>query len=262
MKAPVYTKKGNKRGEVVLNPEIFAARINVRLLELVKNAYSANLRHGTASTKTRKEVSGGGKKPWRQKGTGRARHGSTRSPIWKGGGVVFGPHPRSYFVNLPKTMRKQALVSALSLKGDQKNVLLLEDVKLESAKTKEWVEIVKALPLEGKKTLCVVKNIETNLERASRNLSSVVEIQRASDLNAYHILQHEKLLIEEDAVAEIEKRLSGSSKSQTSQEASGEEKSSKKDAKPRAKVAKKSPVKPAREKTQAKKAAPKKREKK
>src|SRR4051812_39068901 len=101
MKAPLYSKEGKKQDEVVLNPEVFAARINRRLLELVRNAYSANLRHGTADTKTHKEVRGGGKKPWRQKGTGRARSGSTRSPIWKGGGVVFGPHPRSYYVAMP-----------------------------------------------------------------------------------------------------------------------------------------------------------------
>src|SRR3989338_8326382 len=138
MKAQVYSKKGNKKGEVVLNPEIFAARVNKRLLELVANAYSANRRRGTADTKTRKEVRGGGKKPWKQKGTGRARHSSIRSPIWRGGGTVFGPHPRSYYVAMPQTMRRQALISALSFRGDQKNVFLLEDVNLETAKTKEW----------------------------------------------------------------------------------------------------------------------------
>ncbi len=207
MKAVVYSKKGNKKGEIVLNPEIFAARINKRLLELVRNAYSANRRRGTADTKTRKEVRGGGKKPWKQKGTGRARHSSIRSPIWRGGGTVFGPHPRSYYVAMPQTMRRQALISALSLRGDQKNVFLLEDVNLETAKTKEWAEIVKALPLDGKKALCVVKELEVNLERASKNLANWVQVTRARDVNAYDILQREKIVIEEDAVAVLEKRL-------------------------------------------------------
>ena len=209
MKASIYSKEGNKKGELVLNPEIFAARVNKRLLELVHNAYAANLRHGTADTKTRKEVRGGGKKPWRQKGTGRARHGSTRSPIWKGGGVTFGPHPRSYYVNLPKTMRNKALISALSLRGEQKNVLVLEDVKLESPKTKEWADRIKALPLNGKRALCVVRDFETNLKRASQNMSSLVEVFTAANLNAYEVLQREKILIEQEAIPIIEGRLLG-----------------------------------------------------
>ncbi len=224
MKAVIYSKDGHKKGEAVLNPGIYAARVNKRLIELVQNAYAANLRHGTADTKTRKEVRGGGKKPWRQKGTGRARHGSIRSPIWKGGGVTFGPHPRSYFVALPKMMRVQALISALSLRGEQKNIMLLEDVKLETPKTKEWVGIVKALPLSGRRILCVVKDINTNLERASRNLSALVEVKRASDLNAYHVLQREKILIEEEALPVIESRLlpAGGSAQEATAEAEGE----------------------------------------
>ena len=210
MKAVLYSKTGNKKGELVLNPEIYAARVNSRLLRLVEKAYAANLRHGTADTKTRKEVRGGGKKPWRQKGTGRARHGSIRSPIWKGGGVTFGPHPRDYFVSLPKSMRQKALISALSLRGSEKNVVVLEDIELESAKTKEWVDVVKALPLNGKKTLYVVKEITLNLERASRNLNQWVEVRRASDFNALHVLRRQKILIEEEALPVIESRLLGS----------------------------------------------------
>ncbi len=224
MKAILYTKQGKKKAEVVLNPQIFAARVNSRLLELVQKAYSANLRHGTADTKTRKEVRGGGKKPWKQKGTGRARHGSTRSPIWKGGGVVFGPHPRSYYVNLSKSMRQQALISALSLKGEQKNIFLLEDVKLQTPKTKEWAEIVKSLPLDGKRALCVVKELEPALERASRNLERLVEIKRASDVNAYDVLRREKVMIEQEAVAIIESRLLESGAIEAKSPAAAEEK--------------------------------------
>ncbi len=207
MKATLYTKQGKKKGEVVLNPEIFAARVNERLLELVNKAYAANKRHGTADTKTRKEVRGGGKKPWKQKGTGRARASSIRSPLWRGGGTVFGPHPRKYSVKLPTAMKLSAIISALSLKGEQKNIFLLEDFKLESAKTKEWVEIIKALPLDGKKTLCVVKEIDTNLKRASQNVSELVKIKRASDVNAYEILRREKVVISEEALPVIEGRL-------------------------------------------------------
>lgn len=207
MKAPIYSKKGNKKGEVVLNPEIFAARVNARLLELIRNAYSANLRHGTADTKIRKEVQGGGKKPWKQKGTGRARQGSIRAPQWRGGGIVFGPHPRNYYVNLPKAMRKQALISAFSHRGQQKNILVLEDAQLETPKTKEWVEIVKALPLEGKRALCVVKNLDEKLFRASRNVENWVTIRRASDVNAFDVLQREKIILEQDAVPLIENRI-------------------------------------------------------
>jgi large subunit ribosomal protein L4 len=207
MKAPVYSKEGKKKGEVVLNPEIYAARVNARLLELVHKAYAANLRHGTADTKTRKEVRGGGKKPWRQKGTGRARHGSIRSPIWKGGGVTFGPHPRDYFVPMPQTMRRKAIISALSLKAQQKNLILLEDVSLQTPKTKEWAEICHALPLQGKRAVCVVKDVDLNLGRASQNLENWVELRRANDLNAFHILQREKLLIEQGALPMLESRL-------------------------------------------------------
>ena len=250
MKATVYSKEGKKKGEIVLSPEIFAMTVNKRLLELVKNAYSANLRHGTADTKTRKEVRGGGKKPWKQKGTGRARASSIRSPIWRGGGTVFGPQPRSYYQNMPNTMRKAALISALSLRGEQKNILLLEDVKLEPAKTKEWVEIMKSLPLEGKKALCVVKEVDQNLQRASRNFSRWIDIKRASDVNAFHVLQHEKIILEQDSVAVIEERLLDAQTAQTSRSGKSEEGSAEAPAK-KVKTAKSKVVK----KTKAQKSA-------
>lgn len=207
MKAPVYSKKGNKKGELVLTPEIFAARVNKRLLELVHRAYAANLRKGTADTKVRKEVRGGGKKPWKQKGTGRARHGSIRSPIWRGGGITFGPHPRSYYTAMPKLMRNQALISALSLRGSQKNLLVLEDVGLMTGKTKEWAEIIKALPLQGKRALCVVKEKDKNLTQASQNMEGMIRVEKVRDLNAYQILQREKIIIEENALPLLEERL-------------------------------------------------------
>ncbi|HPW76918.1 MAG TPA: 50S ribosomal protein L4 [Candidatus Omnitrophota bacterium] len=214
MKVPLYTKEGKKKQEVVLNPEVFEVRINRRLLELVRDAYSANLRRGTANTKTRGEVRGGGKKPWKQKGTGNARHGSTRSPIWKGGGVVFGPRPRDYSVDLSKTIRGKALQIAVAMRGREKNIMLLESLKLATAKTKEWADIVKTLPLQGKKAVYLTKDLDVNLKRASRNLQKWVCVKSVSDVNAYDILQHVKVIIDESALEPLEKRLmAGVSKS-------------------------------------------------
>ena len=210
MKVPLYSKEGKQTKEIELNPAIFEARVNKRLLELVNKAYSANLRHGTAQTKTRKDVRGGGKKPWKQKGTGRARAGSIRSPIWRGGGTVFGPHPRSYFVALPQGMKKKALLSALSLKAKENNIVVLENIKLDGAKTKEWNKIVSALPLNGGRSLCVVKDFGESLKRASQNMTERVRVRKASDLNAYHVLRRKKLIIEEGALLVLEAALSDS----------------------------------------------------
>lgn len=203
----LYTQAGKEKKKVTLNKEIFSAPINQRLLDLVQKAFSANLRHGTASTKNRGEVRGGGKKPWRQKGTGRARHGSIRSPIWRGGGVAFGPRPRDYFVQLPQTMKENALISALSLRVKEKNMFLLDEVKLKEPKTKEFVEILEALPLKKKRTLFVVNEADPFLVRSARNLSGLVEIKRARELNAYHVLHWPKILIEEEAIGVLESRL-------------------------------------------------------
>jgi len=207
MKVALYSKDGKKKKDVELNVDLFGARVNKRLLELVSNAYAANLRRGTASTKRRAECRGGGKKPWKQKGTGRARASSTRSPLWRGGGTVFGPHPRSYFVALPNSMRRSALISALSKKVKDENVMLLEDVKLETSKTKEFFGIVDSLPLAAKRVLCVVADFDENLKRASRNIGYMIDIVQASDLNAYHVLQREKLVLETGALEILEKRL-------------------------------------------------------
>lgn len=207
MKAPLYSKNGSQKGDLELNPEIYAARINARLLELVKNAYAANLRHGTASTKTREEVRGGGKKPWKQKGTGRARASSIRSPLWRGGGTVFGPHPRDYFVALPASMRRSALIAALSLKAKSSQIVLMEEISVSQPKTKEFVALMKALPLNDRKTLCVVADVQPSLKRASQNVKARVEVRKAADLNAFHVLQREKLVIEKDALKVLEERL-------------------------------------------------------
>ncbi len=209
MKALLYSKEGKKKHEVVLNPEIFGAGINERLLELVRNAYSANRRKGTVKTKTRGEVRGGGKKPWKQKGTGRARHGSTRSPIWVGGGTVFGPRPRDYTVSLSKAIRNLALKVMLSKRAGEKNLILLEALKLETPKTREFAAIAKALPILKKRALYVVKETTPNLKRASRNMRERIEVKTAGEFSAYDVMQREKLVIDEAAVELIEKRLAG-----------------------------------------------------
>ena len=212
MKVLLYSKEGKKKQEVVLNPEIFGVRANDRLLELVRNAYSGNLRKGTVDTKTRGEVRGGGKKPWKQKGTGRARAGSSRSPIWVGGGTVFGPHQRDYTVNLSKTIRNLALRVMLSQRAEEKNLILLEAVKFETPKTKEFAAIAKALPVFKKRALYVVKEATPNLKRASRNMRERIEVKTAAEFTAYDVMQREKLVIDEAAVELIEKRLAVTAK--------------------------------------------------
>jgi large subunit ribosomal protein L4 len=212
MKVLLYSKEGKKKQEVVLNPEIFGVRANDRLLELVRNAYSGNLRKGTVDTKTRGEVRGGGKKPWKQKGTGRARAGSSRSPIWVGGGTVFGPHQRDYTVNLSKTIRNLALRVMLSKRAEEKSLVLLEAVKFETPKTKEFAAIVKALPVLKKRSLYVVKEATPNLKRACRNMRERIEVKEAADFTAFDVMQRAKLVIDEAAIEMIEKRLAVTAK--------------------------------------------------
>lgn len=209
MKAPLYSKEGKKKSEVVLNPKVFGVRVNQRLLNLIRNGYAANLRSGTAHTKTRGNVSGGGKKPWRQKGTGRARAGSNRSPLWKGGGTIFGPLTRDYSQHLSQSMRLSALASALSSKALDKKLVVLEDVKMNSPKTKEWVDLVKAQPLDGRRALCVVKTADDNIRRASRNMREWIEVKEARNFTAYDVLQRDRLMIDQEALAVIDQRIVG-----------------------------------------------------
>ena len=206
LKATLFRKDGKEVGEIELNEEVFGAPVNHRLLHLVVTAYGGNQRRGTHDTKERGEVRGGGKKPWRQKGTGRARHGSRRSPIWRGGGTTFGPHPRSYDTKLSESMKRSALVSALSLKREQGQILLLEDAGLKEPKTKELVGIVHALGLNASRTLFVVASVDEKLKRASRNIKELFSVKLARDVNAYDIFRRKKLLIEKEAIATLERR--------------------------------------------------------
>ena len=208
-KASVYRQDGKQTGEIELNDSVFEAPVNERLLQLVLKAFAGNQRRGTHSTKDRAHVRGGGKKPWKQKGTGRARHSSRRSPIWKGGGVVFGPHPRSYDTHLSDNMKQAALVSALSLKKKENNLLFLEDLSLKQAKTKELFEVVKALNLLDSRALFIVNAMDEKLKRASGNLRESFSVKLARNVNAYHILRRKKLLIDKQALSTLESRALG-----------------------------------------------------
>lgn len=167
-------------------------------------AYMANQRQGTHSTKTRAEVSGGGRKPWRQKHTGRARHGSIRSPLWRKGGIVFGPKPRDYYIRLPKQMKDTALFKALTMKYKDNEILLLDNLTLDRIKTKNMVEILKNLQLNGKSVLIALPEKDENVLFSARNIPYVGVI-RAEDLHAYHVAMFDKVIF---TIAGLDKLLS------------------------------------------------------
>lgn len=167
-------------------------------------AYMANQRQGTHSTKTRGEVSGGGRKPWRQKHTGRARHGSIRSPLWRKGGIVFGPKPRDYYIQLPKQMKDTALFKALTMKYKDGEILLLDNLSLNRIKTKDMVEILKNLDLQEKSVLIALPEKDEKILLSARNIP-YVGVVRAEDLNAYHVAMFDKVIF---TVAALDKLLS------------------------------------------------------
>lgn len=197
----VYNKKGEKVGDINLSDNVFGTEVNADVLHQVVVAQLANKRQGTQSAKTRSEVSGGGIKPWRQKGTGRARQGSIRAPQWIHGGVVFAPKPRDYRVSIPKSMRRVAMKSALSSKVKDNEIVVLESLEVEKPKTKEIVNMLNAFNV--KKTLIVVAESNQNVYRSAKNIPGVKVIP-ANNLNVYDILKYEKFLVTKDAVSKIE----------------------------------------------------------
>ena len=205
LSASLYDLEGKKVGKVELDKTIFGSKVNDVLLRQTMQMYASNKRSGCASTKTRKDVRGGGKRPWRQKGTGRARASSIRSPIWKGGGVVFGPHPRSYSYKLPKKIKALAVVSALKLKLDNKQLVLMKEIKIDEPKTKKVVSMLSKLKALDK-PLIVTTVLDSNLKRASRNIPGL-SVKTPADCNAYDILRHHKLIIAEDALNKLTSRL-------------------------------------------------------
>src|SRR3989338_5825520 len=204
---PVYNQDGKVTGEMELSAARFGVKARPSVVHLAVVAQQANAPHAKAHTKTRGEVSGGGKKPGKQKGTGRARAGSIRSPLWRGGGTVFGPTPRDYSKHIPQALKRKALISALSLKNKQENILVVEDSGVEQPKTKELVRMIRALKLDESRTLCVVKSIDENLKRAFSNLREIFRVVEAKDFNAYQVLRRKKLLIDKQALPVIVSRI-------------------------------------------------------
>jgi large subunit ribosomal protein L4 len=201
----VYNIEGQKVSEVMLSDEVFASEIKPYLLHEAVIWQMSNHRLATAKTKSRSEVSGGGKKPWKQKGTGRARVGTIRSPLWKGGGVVFGPNGRTYGKKLPKKVREAALKSALSMKAMGEGLKIVDKVTLAESKTKRFVHALKALGMEN--ALVVMGDMTIEVSQASRNVNSS-KVLDVKGLNVYDILKYKGLILDLEAVKFIEARLS------------------------------------------------------
>ncbi|MBN1594560.1 50S ribosomal protein L4 [candidate division FCPU426 bacterium] len=202
----VVNRENQPVGEITLADKIFGAAVNQHLIWEAVQSHLANRRRGTASTKTRGEVSGGGAKPWRQKGTGRARAGSNRSPLWYKGGVVFGPKPRDYTWELPQKMRRVALCSVFSAKVADGQMVVLDELSLPQIKTKDMVRMLNTLKMKGRTTLVMDKQDET-VRLSGRNIKSL-RILNPQNINTYDVLDCDHLLLTRQAVTQIEERLS------------------------------------------------------
>jgi large subunit ribosomal protein L4 len=203
---PVYDLSGKAVDNIQLDKKLFDGRVNKMLLYGVKKMYEANSRRGTASTKTRAEVSGGGIKPWRQKGTGRARVGSSRNPVWRHGGVAFGPKPRDFEYHMPKKAVKKALLSSLNARLTEQMIKAVVKIELEEPKTKRFKAILDNLKVEEAKTLVVVDKISENIKRSSRNLKRV-SLKESRNINAMDVLLNKCLVIEKEALEKLTERL-------------------------------------------------------
>ncbi|WP_416148179.1 50S ribosomal protein L4 [Salipaludibacillus sp. HK11] len=204
-KVTLFNQAGSQVGDIELSDNVFGVVPNESVLYEAVVMQQASQRQGTHSTKTRGEVRGGGKKPWRQKGTGRARHGTIRSPIWVGGGVTFGPTPRSYGYKMPKKQRRLALKSALSSKVNDENIYVLEGLSLETPKTKEIKQVLAGLSADAK-VLVVTADYNDAVALSVRNLPGV-KFVTADGVNVLDLLNHKKLIITQDAVKQVEEVL-------------------------------------------------------
>ena len=201
----VHNIKGENIGEVSLRDNIFNTKVNKYLVHQAVKRYLANRRRGTASTKNRSEVRGGGAKPWKQKGTGRARAGTNSSPIWVGGGIVFGPAPRDYSFSLPKKMKVAALKSALLDKLENKEIIIIDKLSLEENKTSKMVEILKNLQA-FKKPLIITEEEDNIIALSVRNIKGA-QVLPVSKINTYDLVNHEKIIITKKALKRIEEVL-------------------------------------------------------
>lgn len=197
----LFNKEGNKIEDIQLNETIFAAEVNADAMHQVVVALLANKRQGTQSAKTRAEVRGGGIKPWRQKGTGRARQGSIRAPQWIKGGVVFAPNPRDYRMSIPKSMRRVAMLSALTSKVQNDEMVVLDSLTLEAPKTKEVVKMLNAF--NAKKTLIITAEANETVYKSARNIEGVAVLP-VNNINVYDLLKYPKVIMTKDAVSKIE----------------------------------------------------------
>lgn len=206
MKIDVLNLKGEKIEEIELNKEVFGYEPNSEVVKQYVRVYRTNQRQGTSSTKTRSEVSGGGAKPWRQKGTGRARHGSNRSPIWVHGGVAHGPKAKSWSLSLPKAMKNIALKSVLSDRFKEGKILVVDKIEIDKPKTKEFSASLKKLKVDGK-LLFVLSGESTNIVKSSRNLPNV-SLVKVGSLGAYDALNSPSIIFMKEAILKIQERLS------------------------------------------------------
>lgn len=204
-KLTVVNQQGSEVGNIELSDLVFGIEPNKHVLFDAVIMQQAQKRQGTHATKNRSAVRGGGSKPWRQKGTGRARHGSIRSPIWVGGGVVFGPSPRKYGSKLPKKVRRLALKSAFSTKAQEENVIVVDSLTLEAPKTKEFVAILNNLKA-GEKVLVLLEEADETVMKSARNLPGVT-VKTATSVQVVDILNHDKLILTQAAVEKIEEVL-------------------------------------------------------
>ena len=204
-KVALFNQNGSEVGEIELNDSVFGIKPNEPVLFDAIIMQRASLRQGTHKTKVRSEVAGGGRKPWRQKGTGRARQGSIRSPQWRGGGTVFGPVPRSYSYKLPKKVRRLAIKSALSSKVLEENILVLEGLAFETPKTKDFKSILTSLSVDTK-ALIVTADLEENVALSARNIPGVTVVA-ADGINVLDVVSHDKLIMTKAAVEKVEEVL-------------------------------------------------------
>ena len=205
--ARLFDFKGDLKGQVDLPASLFESVVNRAVLYDAVRMYLANRRSGTAKAKGRSEVIFSNKKPYRQKGTGRARAGRRSSPIWRGGGVVFGPHQRDYRVAIPKKMKRLALKSALSDKGQGEDVVVVEGVSMEAPKTKRFDEFLRTAGLGGRKILFVVDSFDENIFKSMRNIPGV-EFMVSRNINAYEVLKADLLLLTREALSSLEEEFS------------------------------------------------------
>lgn len=206
MKIDVINMKGEKIEQIDLKEEVFGFEPNLSVLSQYIRVYRTNQRQGTSSTKNRSEVSGGGAKPWRQKGTGRARQGSSRSPIWVGGGVAHGPKPKNWGGLLSKSIKENALKSALSIKAKDKKIIVLEHSKIEKPKTKDFAKVLEKIMIGDKATIVWFGDC-AGLIKSSRNLPEITLVN-AESLGAYDVVKTSSLIFLKDAILNVQERLS------------------------------------------------------